>query len=192
MRRTFWKRYALGVAALALGLISAPASAHCDFVTGGGWIERPSGAKANFGVHGGCKKAGPDAPFWGHVNYVDHGFSPVPGHFRSLTITAYLANFADSGPENDPKRTGTREICGTGTTNIGPALVDFRVEVADRGEPGNNDTFKIRLGVNGVVIYSTYNDPDNTLGGPGPGGGNIQLHKPNPSTTGTFGGSCNI
>jgi hypothetical protein len=127
------------------------------------------------------------------VNYIDHGYSPNPGHFRSLTITAYLANFADSGPEKDPKRTGTREICGTGTTNQpGYPLVDFRVEVADRGEPGHNDTFKIRLGVGGVVIYSTYGDRDTRLGAGGPGGGNIQLHKPNPSTTGTFGGTCNI
>ena len=197
--RTFWKHYALGVAVLGLGLISAPASAHCDFMTGGGWIERPNGAKANFGVAGGCKKAGPDAPFWGHLNYLDHGNTPPPGavpppfHVHWLTITAYQANFADSGPEKDPKRTGTREVCGTATTNhpLYP-LVDFHVQVTDHGEPGSNDVFMIRLGVNGVEIYTTFTDPDTRLGSGGPGGGNIQLHKPNPSTTGDFGGICNI
>jgi hypothetical protein len=189
MRRTFWKRYALGVAALGLGLISAPASAWCDFVTGGGYIITTADgmhapAMANFGVHGGCKKNGPDAPFWGHLNYVDHFYSP-PGHVQSLTITAYRAIETRGGDKN-PKRKGTRDICGTATTNqpLYP-FVDFRVRVTDNGEPGTADIFMIRLGVGGNEIYSTFTD-DGTLKG-----GNIQLHKPNPSTTETFfGGTC--
>src|SRR5260221_13784195 len=68
----------LMVAALAVaGLLlvpSAPVSAGCsiapcDFITGGGFIFRDDGARANFGSHGGGKKGG----FWGDVNYVDHG-----------------------------------------------------------------------------------------------------------------------
>ena len=31
----------------------------CDFLTGGGFIIRDSGAKANFGVGGGCKHGSP-------------------------------------------------------------------------------------------------------------------------------------
>lgn len=166
----------------------------CDFVTGGGWIERPNGAKANFGVAGGCKHG----VFWGHLNYLDHGNTPDPAvvpppfHVHWLSITAYR-EIESRGQEGSPKIKGTREICGTATTNH-PAypVVDFRVEVTDNGEPGVDDIFKIKLGVAGAEIYSTYNDPNNTLGGDGPGGGNIQLHKPNPSNTGDFGGTCNI
>lgn len=188
MRRTSRKYCALGIAVLALGLLSAPASAHCDFITGGGFGTTTADgshppAMANFGAHGGCKKNGPDAPFWGHVNYVDHGFTP-PGHFRSLTITAYQV-IETRGGEKDPKRQGTRRICGTGTTNQpGLALVDFRVEMTDNGEPGTSDIFEITLGVGGAPFYHARFTLE---------GGNIQLHKPNPSTTATdAGGTCNV
>src|SRR5258706_3875778 len=68
----------LMVAALAVaGLLlvpSAPVSAGCsiapcDFITGGGFIFRDDGERANFGSHGGCKKGG----FSGARNYVEHG-----------------------------------------------------------------------------------------------------------------------
>src|SRR5688500_3870645 len=65
----------------------------CDFLTGGGFIIRPNGAKANFGVGGGCKHG---SPTWGHLNYVDHGNSAPPGtvpppfHVHATSITAYL------------------------------------------------------------------------------------------------------
>jgi hypothetical protein len=188
MRKTFRKYCALGIAALAIGFLSAPASAHlCDFITGGGFGTTEHGSRANFGAHGGCKKSGPDAPFWGHVNYVDHfaGFSPSPAHFRSLTIDAYQ-EVETRGTEKDPKRMGTRRICGTGTTNQPTApLVDFRVEMTDNGEPGTGrDRFEITLGVGGTVRYHASFILE---------GGNIQLHKPNPSTTGSgFGGECKI
>src|SRR3989449_3539676 len=69
--RRIWTRYAFGVAALALVLASGSASAwECDFLTGGGFIIRDSGAKANFGVGGGCKHG---SPTWGHLEYQDHG-----------------------------------------------------------------------------------------------------------------------
>ncbi len=170
------------MAALGLGLVSAPASAWCDFVTGGGFIITTADgahapAMANFGVHGGCKKNGPDAPFWGHLNYIDHFYSP-PGHVQSLTITAYRL-IETRGGEKNPKRKGTRDICGTAATNR-PAypFVDFRVRVTDNGEPGTGDIFMIKLAISGTKteIYSTFAD-DGTLKG-----GNIQLHKPNAST----------
>src|SRR5438093_5637976 len=54
----------VGVATLVLAGGSASAQSRCDFLTGGGFIIRPSGAKANFGVAGGCKGG---SPTWGHL-----------------------------------------------------------------------------------------------------------------------------
>ena len=65
------------------------------------------------------------------------------------------------------------------------------VRAHDEGEPGIEDEFDIhspgRLG-----IYTTEKRPTSPheLGDGNVGGGNIQLHKPNPSTTGDFGGTC--
>jgi hypothetical protein len=196
MRRT-WTRYSLGIASLALGgLVSSPASATapCDFLTGGGFIITAAGgfhppAKANFGVAGGCKHG---SPTWGHLNYVDHGFNP-PFHVRWTSITGYR-EIETRGNADDPKKRGTREIYGTATTNQpGFTNVDFCVRVIDNGEPGRDDVFIIWVGFPGQPpVYRTDGDSDNTLGGGGPGGGNIQLHKPNPSTNGSFGGECRL
>src|SRR6266403_637855 len=78
---------------LMLTMTSVQVNAHfvpapCDFITGGGFIFTDSGARANFGAHGGCKHGA----FWGHVNYVDHGgFNGVaPYHVDSTQITGYL------------------------------------------------------------------------------------------------------
>ena len=181
MRRT-WTRYAFGVAALALALASGSASAwQCDFLTGGGFIVRDSGAKANFGVGGGCKHG---SPTWGHLEYIDHG-TGLNVHWTS--ITAYMEIDSSAGRNGQP--TGARLICGTARTNFF-GDVDWVVAVRDRGEPGSDDELIIRLTRFGAIVYTTEGDSDHTLGGSGPGGGNIQLHKPNPSTTGSFGGSC--
>ena len=149
----------------------------CDFGTGGGFIVRDSGDKANFGVAGSCK----NNFSWGHLEYVDHGYSP-PLNVHWTSITAYL------GPECSPTGDAhTRCICGTARSNVF-GDVEFGVVVDDLGEPGVNDVFKIRLTQGGQPVYTTESDSDHTLGGSGSGGGNIQLHKPNPSST--FGGSC--
>jgi hypothetical protein len=135
----------------------------CDFITGGGFVLTGSGAEANFGAHGGCK----DGAFWGHVNYVDHGgfAGAVPYHVDSTEITAYGGQSASTA----------REICGFATTNANePQPVQFRVKMVDNGEPGTNDTFGIVLS-NGYLLNSV------PLNNGGPGGGNIQLHKPNQS-----------
>ncbi len=158
----------LSVAALVaavLVLASAPASAHfvpvpCDFVTSGGFVFTDSGDNANFGAHGGCKNGG----FWGHVNFLDHG---LDYHVDSTEITGYLTPFAGSN---------ARDICGIARTNRGET-VRFRVRLIDNGEPGTSDEFGIRLS-NGYVVTTRL------LGGGGPGGGNVQLHDPNPSTVG--------
>ena len=195
MRRTVRALSALGVAALALALTTAPASAWegefqppCDFLTGGGFIiTTASGthppAKANFGVGGGCKHG---SPTWGHLEYIDHG---IGLNVHWIDITAYLFHHQhDPDPKTGPPR-GARMICGTARTNL-YGDVDFVVQADDHGEPGRDDEFIIRLEKFGAPVYTTQGDTGYTLGGDGPGGGNIQLHKPNPSTTGSFGGSC--
>ncbi len=145
----------------------------CDFTTGGGFVITDNGEHANFGLVGGCKHEG----FFGHVNFVDHDtvglFAGL--HVSSTSITGYfVSNDADQR---------YRDICGTANTNlffIGP--VYFRVRTLDGGEPGSGpngpDRFGIKLkrqsdGAEAVVITTRFL-----------AGGNIQLHKPNPSTTG--------
>lgn len=123
-------------------------------------------------------------PTWGHLNYIDHGTGL---HVHWTSITGYY--YVDNGPPGTGREpTGTRLICGTAWTNY-YGDVHWVVKGKDEGEPGRDDEFWLRLKKNGVTVYTTEGDSDHTLGGSGPGGGNIQLHKPNPSTTGSFGGS---
>ena len=134
----------------------------CDFVTSGGFVIKDNGKEANFGAHGGCKHDG----FWGHLNYVDHD---TGYHVDSIEVTGYLTPSPDSN---------IRDVCGTATTNAAEAQpVFFRVRLVDNGEPGVADLFGIRLS-NG------YSVPARLLGRGMHGGGNVQLHDPNPSTTG--------
>jgi len=127
-----------------------PPPSECDdFVTGGGWIVgTPSGAKANFGVRGGMKHG-----LWGGLNYLDHS---TRMHVKSTGVTGYT-KLSEVG----------RQINYNVTIDGAPGTAV--VKVYDNGEPGKNDTFSIELS-NG---YSASGD----LGGPRPGGGNIQLHK---------------
>ena len=188
------------VAATMAVLVARPATViastpPCDFMTGGGWIVH-AGAHANFGVGGGCKDG---SPTWGHLEYIDHG-TGLKVHWTS--ITAYLPA-VDDVTSVDPKTgqpTGTRNICGTASTNMF-GDVNFAVRAKDAGEPGVNDQFDIRLTdpIFNLPLYDTFTECSNSnhyLGSSAPcspgsgGGGNIQLHKPNPSTTGSFGGAC--
>ena len=184
------------LAALALLLVSGSAFAwKCDFLTGGGFIITNGGnthppAKANFGVGGGCKNG---SPTWGHLEYIDHG-NGLNVHWTS--ITAYLE--VDTSSSHKGRPVGARRICGTARTNLF-GDVNFVVQARDAGEPGVNDQFDIRLrqpGTNMIVYDTTTQCFPHFLGSTAPcapgdgGGGNIQLHKPNPSTTGSFGGSC--
>jgi hypothetical protein len=160
MRRTI---YTLVAAPLLLAgvLTAGSAYAHfvpapCDFITGGGFVFNDSGGRVNFGAHGGCKHGA----FWGHVNIVDHSYNP-PAHLRSTNITGYLM---------DPAFPNARDICGEGVVDGGAGSfnVRFRARLEDNGEPGRGrDRFGVRLS-NGYVLTTR----------------NIQLHKPNPSTTG--------
>ncbi len=165
MRRTIYTLVAMPLL-LAGVLTASSAYAHfvpapCDFITGGGFVFDDSGGRVNFGAHGGCK----NGAFWGHVNVLDHGYSP-PAHLRSTSITGYLM---------DPDFPNARDICGQGVVDggAGSFTVTFRVRMEDNGEPGaGSDRFGLRLS-NGADLTTR------TLVG-----GNIQLHKPNPSTTG--------
>jgi hypothetical protein len=163
----------------------------CDFLTGGGFIYI-NGAKANFGVGGGCKKNVPDqhGPYWGHLEYHDHGIG-LNTHWQ--TITAY--HEWETSTDAKGRLIGRRLICGTARSNLYDD-VNFAVIVRDAGEPGVNDEFDIQLkNPAGTIVYSTFGwDTSGTfphkLGGGEHGGGNIQLHKPNPSNEGVFGGDC--
>jgi hypothetical protein len=123
-----------------------------DFVTGGGWIVgTPTGAKGNFGVHGGLR----NGKLWGGLNYLDHGTGL---HVKSTGVTAYTVIGATC------RRIGFNV---TIDGKPGTAVVD----VCDNGEPGRNDTF-------GITLSDGYK-ASGDLGGRRPGGGNIQLHKKN-------------
>lgn len=150
-----------------------PVPSPCDFVTSGGFVVKDlpgeDGKKANFGAHGGCK----NGEFWGHVNFVDHA---TGYHVNSEEVTAYLAPFGTSDP--------TRDICGLATTNRSgdSQPMWFRVRLVDNGEPGWQDLFGILL-ADPVLGMETYRITPRLLSSMKPGGGNIQLHEPNPSTT---------
>lgn len=120
-----------------------------DFVTGGGWIVGPTGAKANFGVHGGIR----NGHFWGGLNFLDH---KTRMHVKSTAATDYT-HVSSVG----------RQI--KFNVNIDGRPGTAVVTVYDNGEPGRNDVFQIQLSTG----YQAVGD----LGGARPGGGNLQLHK---------------
>lgn len=154
---------------VATAALAWPVPTPDDFLTGGGWILRDSGAKANFGVGGGVK----NGDWWGHLEYIDHG-TGLNVHGTSVT-GYYLVD------------TDVRDICGFADTNQF-GQVAYHIRAADYDKASNEsesseDTFIIRLGQSGTVVYTTEFDAYHTLGGPGPGGGDIQLHDGNPSNT---------
>jgi len=123
-----------------------------DRVTGGGWIRGPSNAKATFGVSGrfNSKKNA----FRGQLEFNDHGSNGPK--VKGTGVTAYVVVDAL-----------TRRIEGSAKVN-GVAGFTYEVVVSDKGEPGRNDGFAIRLwNAAGALVYSA----SGTLRG-----GNIQLH----------------
>src|SRR6266849_1233432 len=203
--RKVWTHVATQLAALALLLASGSASAwQCDFLTGGGFIIRTppspeaSGAHGNFGVAGACKDGGDGHGLWGHLEYIDHGtgmstLTMLPLNAHWLDITDYREVFTSDPDPKTHQPLGARYICGTARTNQVYGDVNFVVYAEDKGEPGDDDKFVIRLtqpvgqNVPQKTVYTTEHDSNHTLGGAGSGGGNIQLHKPNNSITGSFG-----
>ena len=134
----------------------------CGFVTSGGFVFNNAGKEVNFGAHGGCK----DGEFWGSVNLVDHS---TGYHLNSVEVTGFF------NPTTDPN---VRDICGTATTNAAePQPVYFHIRLIDNGEPGVADQFGIRVSGGYEVTLPRL------LAAGRKGGGNVQLHEPNPSTT---------
>ncbi len=126
-----------------------------DRVTGGGWINGPSGGKATFAVTGGFRHGG----FQGELEYDAKGSKGRSDdvNVKGTGVTAYsvLGGVA-------------RRIEGTARLN-GKRGFTYRVDVSDNGEPGRNDTFAISLwNASGALVSSA----SGTLRG-----GNIQLHK---------------
>jgi len=165
---------AAGLVALALGIATPrQASAHwvqppCDFITSGGFIFKDNGKRVNFGIHGGCK----NGEFWGHVNIVDHEQNY---HLSSVEITGYLY---------DPAYPNARDICGFADTND-DETVRFRVRLVDNGEPGRMDMMGFVIDRAGYPGDRFYGVTTRKLANGKGGGGNVQLHKANRSTSAT-------
>lgn len=197
---------AAGVLLALQGFRAAPVYANivpnpCDFTTGGGFIliapgtaSSPlaeTGQKANFGLVGGCKNGG----FFGHVNYVDHNNGL---HVSSDTITAYVNPCPGCSP---PASNNARDICGTADVSINGSPITgpwgFRVRTIDaeqQSSPPPKDKFGIHImdsSGNTVYLVPTRclasDSPTgnvSTCSAVNPGGGDIELHKHNPSNTG--------
>jgi hypothetical protein len=119
-----------------------------DFVTGGGWI--PSGSsRANFGFNAG-RHAGSSTPEV-HLNYIDHATGK---HVKAISIAIYKVG----------NTTTSRHFEGEAEVD-GRSGYYYWVDVADNGEPGRLDTFRMQL--------SDGSEDDGNLQG-----GNIELHKP--------------
>ena len=126
----------------------APAGTTGCKITDGGRITANNGDKATFGAN-----AHETTPPKGQQNYQDHG-PAQPVHVKSTRITSVTCS-------PDRKRAS---IFGTATIN-GAGIFEYRIDVQDLGEPGTNDTYRIRLS-------SGYDSGEKTLEG-----GNIQIHK---------------
>jgi hypothetical protein len=128
-----------------------------DFVTGGGWITLPSGAKGTFGFVGGQKANG----LQGHLNYIDHGTSQ---HIQGAVLSSYVI----------PSSTSTERVLTYGCF-VNNTYQSCTLDVADNGEPG--------AGVDRFGLSS----PSYSASGPTITKGNIQLHKPQGCGTTTKG-----
>jgi hypothetical protein len=148
-----------------------------DFMTGGGWIPLDSllcnNPKGTFGFVGGLNAKG---EFFGSANYIDHC---TGDHAKGDDVIAYCYTSGSCPP--DPALDTCRRIVYTGRYNHVPGFT-IVLDVCDNGEPGRSDTFSITVMVrtggadcdpSGSVVYSE----SGVLGGGGPGGGNIQLHR---------------
>lgn len=154
---------------VAIVVIVDPAA---GFITGGGWIASPEGAyvadpsltgKANFGFVAKYKK-GQTVPS-GQTQFVFHepGFDFHSTSYEWLVVTGSdCAKFKGDGEVN------------------GGGLYGFMLTACDGGEPGVDDTFRLKVwdSSSGDIVY------DNQLGvddgnydGTIISGGNIQIHQ---------------
>jgi len=169
-------KLSLAGAFASLALIAAPLTAHatnvtpapCDFITGGGFAFKDNGEMVNYGIHAGCKKG----KYWGHINYIDH---ENQFHLNSVSITGYLIETLANGTVLET----TRDFCGWARINDEQGIRRFRVTVTDSGEPGTADLFGITIdGTHESWGTRFYMVTERNVSG-----GNIQLHRGNPSNT---------
>lgn len=147
----------------------ARATPLCDFITGGGSVQGLFDAPANFGAHGGCKHGA----FWGHLNFLDKGFGPPPGHLKSIRITAYFPGATMN----------SRHICGDGEvvkdSQGNSFAAKFHAKLEDNDQHGAGaDRFGLRI-TEADTGNERYHLTTRVLQT-----GNIDLHKENSSTTG--------
>lgn len=133
--------------------IVLPASTESCKVTYGGRITANNGDKATFGgnaqVTGGAPK--------GQEEYQDHGPAQAR-NVHSIDVDAVVC----SADKADKK---SASIFGDATVN-GSGSVKYRIDLKDNGEPGRNDTYRIRTS-------DGYDSGEQTL----EAGGNVQIHK---------------
>lgn len=104
-----------------------PGSTAGSKVSGGGQIAAPNGDRATFGLTAQAKSATAVA---GQQTYIDHAIVNEL-KFKSDTTSSVIT----AGKE--------ATIRGAGRAN--GVQVEYRIDVVDNGEPGVNDTYRIRL-----------------------------------------------
>jgi PKD domain-containing protein/matrixin len=151
-------------------------------VTGGGWIKQPAGAvpdkgeMAYFGFN--AKQHMGDTVPTGETNFK---YRPSDLHFHSTSYEAVVVTITP-----DPATPDKAEWWGSGTIN-GAGDYCFKVNVTDAGEPGKNDSFRIRIWqkVTGTTTCAVpapapplllYDNGFATQSETTLGGGNIQIH----------------
>jgi hypothetical protein len=129
------------------GLVSTP---NCELkISDGGWIVAANTDQATFGGNAKVSSSGSSS---GQQEYQDHG--PIqPFNFKATSVTAVVCS---------DDRTSA-EIYGNGTVN-GTGSYQYRITLADNGEPGTTDKY-------GIIIPGVgYASGDQTLKG-----GNVQI-----------------
>lgn len=137
-----------------------------DFVTGGGYITLPSGAKGTFGFVGGQKANG----LQGNLTFSDHTGTGKPKQLFGRGVTGY----AGAG-----STTPTRTVTYSCTVDDMVVAGGCAMRVSDFSEPGtDSDEFSLTSAAYSAAPAGM--QPTITQG-------NIQLHVPNcgPSSTGT-------
>lgn len=149
--------YSCGVTAIVDGIqraiqhinvtVGFPESTAGCKVTYGGTITAMNGDAASFG--GNAKAAGPK----GQEEYQDHG-PATDMNVHSIDVRAVVCNAAGTAAS----------IFGFATVD-GSGSLQYRIDLADNGEPGRNDTYRIH-------VSNGYDSGVQTLAA----GGNVQIH----------------
>jgi hypothetical protein len=100
-------------------------------ITGGGWFTATNGDIANFGGNASVTSGGSPS---GQEEYQDHG--PLQAiNAKSSSIAAIICSDDRS----------TANIIGTASVNGDGLAHQYEIDVSDAGQPGTNDTYRIRI-----------------------------------------------